>query len=129
MWATATDNVQPAYNAFDIATLSSSFGESFPNVVGEAMACGIPVAATDVGDVKEIIGELGEVVRPQQPDALCAAWDRLRTLLQQEPGLRAAARAAVVANYSAEAMVQRTAKIFSSLLANRSAAEIARDFV
>ena len=45
VWAGENGNLNAAYNAFDIATLSSAFGEGFPNVVGEAMACGIPVVA------------------------------------------------------------------------------------
>ena len=83
VWAGDIADVRAAYNAFDIATLASSFGEGFPNVVGEAMACGIPVAATDVGDVRLIAGELGEVVPPKNPDLLCAAWRRLRQRLAQ----------------------------------------------
>src|SRR5262245_56352612 len=39
LWAGESGNVIAAYNAFDIATLPSAFGEGFPNVVGEAMAC------------------------------------------------------------------------------------------
>ena len=66
--------MKAVYNAFDIATLASAFGEGFPNAVGEAMACGIPVAATDVGDVRSIAGSSGEVVPPKNPDLLCAAW-------------------------------------------------------
>ena len=77
-------------------------------MIGEAMACGTPVAATDVGDVRLITGELGEVVPPRNPDLLCAAWQRLRRRLAEDPRLRNDVRGRIVANYSLDTMVRRT---------------------
>jgi glycosyltransferase involved in cell wall biosynthesis len=58
------------YPAFDVLALSSAWGEAFPNVLGEAMACGIPCVATDVGETRQIIGNTGYVVSPSRPDEL-----------------------------------------------------------
>jgi glycosyltransferase involved in cell wall biosynthesis len=129
VWIREIGDIKAAYNAFDIATLSSAFGEGFPNMVGEAMACGVPVAATDVGDVRMITGEVGEVVPPKNPDLLCAAWRRLRQRLAQDPGLRNDARDRIVANYSLDTMVRRTEDALSQLMAGRPAQEIAREFM
>jgi glycosyltransferase involved in cell wall biosynthesis len=128
VWAGEIADARAAYNAFDIATLSSAFGEGFPNVVGEAMACGIPVAATDVGDVRLIVDAQGEVVPPRDPDALRAAWGRLRQRLAREPALPAAVRGTIVASYGVEVMVRRTEDILIRLAAERPAQEIAREF-
>jgi glycosyltransferase involved in cell wall biosynthesis len=128
LWVRDIGDMTAAYNAFDIATLSSAFGEGFPNMVGEAMACGVPVAVTDVGDVRLITGELGEVVPPKNPDLLCSAWRRLRQRLAQDPGLRYEARDRIVVNYSLDTMVRRTEDILSQLTDGRPAQEIAREF-
>ena len=59
-------------NALDLFLLSSS-GEGWPNVVGEAMACGVPCVATDAGDTAQIIGDAGIVVAVGDSDALASA--------------------------------------------------------
>src|SRR5262249_10878967 len=128
VWAGEIADVKAAYNAFDIATLPSAFGEGFPNVIGEAMACGVPVAATDVGDARAIIGGHGEVVPPGSPEWLGKAWTRLRQRLAEHPGLREASRNSIAANCGLDAMVCRTEVILAQLVAGRSAPEIAREF-
>jgi len=58
--------------ASDLYVLSS-LSENMPLAVLEALCCGIPVAATDVGGAPEAVGRDGSVAEPGDPDALAAA--------------------------------------------------------
>jgi teichuronic acid biosynthesis glycosyltransferase TuaC len=59
------------------ALILPSFAEGSPNIVKEAMACNVPVVATDVGDVAQVIGRTkGCSVCPPDPQALAAALEQ-----------------------------------------------------
>ena len=105
----------------DLMTLSSAFGEGFPNVLGEAMACGVPCVTTDVGDAARVVGDTGLVVRPRDPDALAAAWDEAATRDgATRAALGAAARERIIAQYSLAEMVRRYEDLYSELLSRRA---------
>jgi glycosyltransferase involved in cell wall biosynthesis len=71
------NDMEAIYPTFDLVTLCSSFGEGFPNSLIEAMACGVPCVATDVGACREIIEDQALVVAPRDHDALAKAWNHI----------------------------------------------------
>ena len=102
--------------ALDLATLSSAFGEGCPNVVGEAMACGVPCVATSVGDAAVLIGDTGAIVPPQDPDALAAAWRGLLDKASAErTALSAAARARIAEHFSLPIIQERYMSLYEQL--------------
>jgi glycosyltransferase involved in cell wall biosynthesis len=93
--------------AFDVAVLSSR-GEGFPNVLGEAMACGVPCVATDVGDCRFLLADCGEVVPPGDPPALAAALRAMLQLpLEQRVARGAAGRARIEQHFTMPVVARR----------------------
>jgi glycosyltransferase involved in cell wall biosynthesis len=102
--------------ALDIATCCSSWGESFPNTLGEAAACEVPCVTTDVGDAAAIVGEFGWVVPRRDVDALASAWDTaLRCSSQERQRLGREARSRVCANFEISAVAKRYSALYEAL--------------
>ncbi len=106
--------------AFDVACLSSAFGEAFPNVLGEAMCCGVPCVTTDVGDAALILGDTGRVVPPGDPQALAAAALELLTMAPADrQALGAQARARMLDEYLLTATLSQYTALYEHLLSAR----------
>jgi glycosyltransferase involved in cell wall biosynthesis len=114
-------DVARVYNAMDVATLSSPYGEAFPLALGEAMACGIPCVATDVGDSAFIIGDTGAVVPPRDAAALADGWKRLLTLPPlQRTSLGTAARRRIAEVFELRMIVHKYLDVYDDVLSRAS---------
>jgi glycosyltransferase involved in cell wall biosynthesis len=118
LWAGARSDMTAVYNALDLLCSASCWGEGFPNVVGEAMACGIRCAATDVGDSARIVGDTGVIVSPGDPGRLARAIED--SLLRDEnEAQRLRRRRRIVEEFGVEALVARTERLFQEALEER----------
>lgn len=112
-------DVADLMSAADIFVLSSS-SEGFGLVVAEAMACERVVVATDCGGVREVVGEVGYLVKPQDAKALAQA---LQTALQlpaiQSTSFGRAARQRVIEKFSFDTVVEKWLQLY--MLGNRAA--------
>ncbi|WP_347271556.1 glycosyltransferase [Rhizorhabdus histidinilytica] len=100
---------------FDLFCLSSST-EGFPNVIGEAMACGVPCITTDAGDAAAIVGETGWVVPTRDPVILARALEEALVSPNAEWLRRAeAARLRIETHYALSAIVDQYAALYRGL--------------
>lgn len=99
-----------------------SLWEGMPNAVLEAMAASLPVVATRVGGVPEVVvdGVTGLLIPPRDADALAAAVIRLL----RDPALRQqmgkAGHERVRRHFSVEQMVRRTETLYEELLREKA---------
>jgi glycosyltransferase involved in cell wall biosynthesis len=108
-------DVERVIAGFDIAC-SSSYGEGFPNAVGEALACGIPCVVTDVGDSALLVGADGKIVPPGDPRAFAEACQRMLDLpfaVRRRQGLRGRKR--IQTQYSIQWVVARYEELYEQL--------------
>lgn len=105
------------YGAYDVVVSSSAFGEAMPLIIGEAMAAGVPVVATDVGDSARLVGDTGWIVPARDPAALA---DALHDALTEDPDARSARRMAsqrrVLESFGLQRMAQQYLDLYRSVV-------------
>jgi glycosyltransferase involved in cell wall biosynthesis len=103
------------YNAADLFVLPSKSGEGLPLVSLEAMACGLPVIATDVGGIREIVPEAyGKFVPPDSPETMTEAV--LEFSHRSTIALKEDLRIIIEQNFSWEKNVERLVEIYEELI-------------
>jgi len=103
------------YNMADVFVLPSKSGEGLPLVAMEAMACGLPVVATDVGGIKEVLPrKFGKLVPPNQPELLADAVLEFASL--DFAARRADLHAAVKTQFSWDVNVNRLRELYEELI-------------
>lgn len=107
--------------ALDVMVLSSSHGEAFPLVIGEAMACGVPCVATNVGETAQIIGEAGIVVPIKNAPELA---EGIAHFVEAAPQARAqfsrAARQRIEDNFSLQSVTRRYEEIYQTVIEDKA---------
>lgn len=112
-------NMRRVYAAMDVFALCSR-GEGFPNVAAEAMACGVPVAAADVGDVRDILGPAGAVVSPGNAPGAAAAWEAALSLQAEKRREQTdAARRRICEMFSLDAAAETYHRAYTRLIRDR----------
>jgi glycosyltransferase involved in cell wall biosynthesis len=102
------------YNAADFFVLPSKSGEGLPLVTLEAMACGLPLAATDVGGIAEVIVKgYGKIVPPNNPKAMAEA--SLEFANMNLANLRGKLRQIMTEKYSWDSNVEKLAKVYEEI--------------
>jgi glycosyltransferase involved in cell wall biosynthesis len=109
--AKRVNDVREAYARCDII-ISPSLRESFGRVVAEAMLNGIPVIASDIAALREVVGDAGVLVRPNDPAAIAGAITDLAADPDRRAELAAAGRAAAAARFAPAAVVDAFAKLY-----------------
>ncbi len=116
-WVGARGDMPAVQNALDLAVSSSLYGEGVSNALSEAMACGVPCVASDVGDSAWVIGPAGTIVPPNDSEALANALSRMVTVPTSDP---ISIRRRIVEQLSLDALVTATERTLQAVLSGDS---------
>lgn len=110
------DDVERWMAALDVFC-QASLGEGFPNAIAEAMAAGVPVVATDVGDTRVVTDDLALLVPPRQDRPLTEALEQMIASPAHERRARGiSGRKRIVQHYSIEDVSARYAALYEQLV-------------
>lgn len=108
-----------AYNEAEVMAFPS-ISEAFPYAVLEAMSCGAAIVATDVGGVREALGDCGLLVPARTPQAMAEAISFLLSSPTERKRLGQMARARVLAHFTEEQFLRSYRSTYSKVLSGRS---------
>ncbi|MEA2529041.1 MAG: hypothetical protein QOG89_685 [Thermomicrobiales bacterium] len=120
IWTGARPDMPAVFNALDVMVSSSAYGEGLPNVVAEAMACGVPSVVTSTGDSAWVVGDMGKVVERGDPTALAAATVEVIDTVVAKTVDHAAVRRRVIDLLSLDSLVTQTEAALRPLVRERS---------
>jgi glycosyltransferase involved in cell wall biosynthesis len=110
-------DVPSLMQAMDVLCSSSAWGEAFPNVLGEAMASGVPCVATDVGDSSHVIDNTGIIVQPSNSEAIESGLSAMLLKTKDERvAMGKAARARIESVFALPGIVDQYAKYYLELV-------------
>lgn len=113
-WMGTSSDIPSVCNALDLLVSSSTDGEGFGNVIGEAMACGTPSVVTDVGDSAWIVDDSRLIAPPENPEALAQAISRFIELRKSPEDFNTRHR--IVDNFSIAQLALNSKTAFLELL-------------
>jgi glycosyltransferase involved in cell wall biosynthesis len=105
-----------------------SYAEGLPYALLESMAAGVPVIATRVGGIPELVadGINGLLVEPQAPQAIAVAIRTLACDREALARMSAASRATIAARYSIGRLASELCRVYADLCARATSRRIAR---
>lgn len=109
-------NVMPGLDCL----VSTSISEGFPNVLGEAMSCGVPCVATDAGDSRYIVGDTGWIVPVGDAEAIASAVGELIEANTEERDNRSQrCRTRIATTFEISHVIERYADLYKDLYARQ----------
>jgi glycosyltransferase involved in cell wall biosynthesis len=112
-----TDSPESLYPALDLLVMPSLWGEGFPNVVGEAMGCGVPALVTDVGDARRVVGKTGFFAGDGTPESLQQRVSEIVQLgLEELAYCGQSARRRMINYYGIDSIAKRYRKTLSEVV-------------
>lgn len=110
------EDIRDAYAAGTVVMLSS-ISEGFPFTLIEAMSCGRATVSTDVGGVREAVGDAGLVVPPREPEAMARAALELLRAPARRARMGEAARLRVIEQFTLRHTIDSFREIYGALAA------------